>query len=102
MYPAKQSTGGDEVDYQAQSDADTLTKANEIQADKPRHQKALNHIAQKTQQGASMVANHARRSLQRKVKGHMSKVFGASETGSTPFNKAGQSGGTPFDQAGGQ
>lgn len=101
MYPAKQSEP-DTADYQAQSDAETLQKATEIQSDKPRHQKAMNHIAAKTQQGASLIANHARRSLTRKVKGHMSKVFGASETGSTPFNKAAAGGGTPFDKAGGQ
>lgn len=79
-------------DYAAQSDAETLQKADEIKGDKGRHQAALDHIASKTQQGASMVARHARRSLQKKVKGHMNKVFGGNK--GSPMSKP-----SPFQAA---
>lgn len=71
---AKPVSDSDGDDYQAQSDADTLTRAQEIQGDSDRHQKATEHLQKKAQSsGEAHKAN--RKLLEKKTKKRMNKVF---------------------------
>lgn len=65
----------DEDDYKAQSDADTLHKAAEIQGDPKRHGKAAKHL-QKRAEAAKSANKSAQKQLLKKTKGRMGKVFG--------------------------
>jgi hypothetical protein len=62
-------------EYQSQSDADTLTKAQEIQNDPDRHAKASKHL-EKNAGTAQDAHKNARKQLEKKTKGRMKKAFG--------------------------
>lgn len=65
----------DDTDYQAQSDADTMLRHQEIVGDPDRHQKASDHLEKKL--GMTQKAHHsARKQLEKKTKGRLKKTFG--------------------------
>jgi hypothetical protein len=80
-----ESDGYDPNDTQAKGDADTLRAANEIRQDKPRHQKALQHLAAHAKNSRMASANE-KRAFSRKTGQRMQAAFGKS--GSSPFQKA--------------
>lgn len=62
-------------DYAAQADADTLTRAQEIQNDPDRHGKATEQLATRAKSTAD-AHKAARRKLHGKVKSGLKKAFG--------------------------
>lgn len=71
---SKPVSDDDGDDYKAQSDADTLNRAQEIQSDPDRHQKATDHLQKRAQSnGDAHKAN--RKLLEKKTKKRMNKVF---------------------------
>lgn len=65
----------DQDDYQAQDDAATLMKHQEITSDPDRHQRAANHL-QKKMQDTKAAHAVARKQLLKKTKGRLDKTFG--------------------------
>lgn len=78
----KPTSDNDADDYQAQSDADTLTRASEIQSDEKRHRAATEHLAKRA--SATQDAHkQARKQLEKNTKGRMKKAFGGPKEGGT-------------------
>lgn len=91
----------DQTDFQAQDDADVLTKHAAITADPKRH-KAAHAVLQKKAADTQQAADQSQQMMKTrgKVKKGLQKAFPKDGgSGSTPFDKAGQNGGTPFDDA---
>ena len=65
----------DEDDFQAQSDADTLMRHQEITSDPERHQRAADHL-QKKMQDTKAAHSMARKQLLKKTRGRLDKTFG--------------------------
>lgn len=61
-------------DYQAQSDADTLGRAEEIKGDTKRHGKAVEHLAKRAIT-AHAAHKSARKELEKKTKKRLSDTF---------------------------
>lgn len=79
---AKPVASSDNDDYQAQSDADTLTRASEIQSDEKRHRAATEHLAKRA--SATQDAHkQARKQLEKNTKGRLKKAFGGPKEGGT-------------------
>jgi hypothetical protein len=98
MSKASDVSDDSQQEYQAESDADTLQKHQEITSDTDRHQRA--HAKLQERAGvAKQAAAKSGRSLHRKVKAGLKKAFPDKSADSTPFEKDGKSGGTPFDDA---
>jgi len=69
-----------EDSYQAQADADTMQRHQEITQDPARHQKAADHLA-KTAATAKDAHKTARKQLEKKTKGRLKKTFGGNKDG---------------------
>lgn len=67
----------DDDDYKAQSDADTLQRAAEIQQDTDRHGKASKHLAKRAK-AATTAHAMSRQQLEKKTSGRLKKTFGKS------------------------
>lgn len=64
-----------ERDYGAKSDADALTRAEEIRQDPDRHQKAMHHL-NKRAEAAKNAQKASRKHLEKHVKKGLHKAFG--------------------------
>ena len=73
-------------DYQSRDDAQTLTKAQEIQNDPDRHAKASKHL-EKNAGNAADAHKAARKQLEKHVKGKMKKAFGDKQGGTFESEK---------------
>ena len=81
---------GDNEDYQAKQDAETLKTHAEIQADPARLKAATAHLAKQKQQIGS-AHKSARDALMQKTGERMKKAFGQhGPQDETPFEKAGE------------
>jgi hypothetical protein len=72
---AAPAADNDADDYKAQSDADTLQRAAEIQQDDGRHGKASKHLAKRAK-AATTAHQMSRDQLEKKTTSRLKKTFG--------------------------
>lgn len=79
MAKTSKPTSVNEDDYQAQDDARTLTRAQEVAADKPRHKKAVKHLAKQAKSAGDAHAAAKQQlkgaAMHQKVKSGLKKAF---------------------------
>jgi len=78
MYKKNKADVDREQQYQAESDARTLSAHAEITGDQDRHQRALDHMG-KTAKKATDDHKTARKAFEKKTKGRLKKVFGGNK-----------------------